>query len=1397
MMKKVKKALAISLIAATMISNIPVGSLYPYAASASSVKPPAEAAGEGKTATGSNGSTADTASPSNADEEYYPVASPSQLMMFSGSYVLEAEDTGSGLAVWDNVNLNGDGDRVELQQGGSVTFQLDTIPGFTAGTYLLYANVNGNTHKLAVSVNGQKAGEIWKAEAGWASSDLSEYECRGLLTLTGTEDLKVMEDGGNYGHLDYVRLERVNEPVYWLEAENASFETDGGSASIHGDGDRVELNAQSGRAAVIFDMPAGFAAGNYRLTASINGGRSKLDVAVDGVNLGSVLVPAEAQGQFDYGTCRASSLDEDIALTGSSRVTLADDGVGGDHWSHIDYIRLERTGDYKPRFIAEDEQAGIRIEAAEGVLADGTQLKIKAISNSDKKVIRNSFEESGRKAALYRFYLTDKNGKVIDLLELEGSVMAYIRLPDGYPAAEAELYWMEETDAGEAQAVIGWSIHNESAGFQLDVNSETGIYAIVSEAGWTLEGEKYYPNTTDGGKAADLQPEEAIDFKIPQADSFEKGKYNLFIRACGYQNYTFLVNGNETGTLERTQTDWGDYQIYAATAVVDLKPGDILTVRADDAYGWVDYIRLIPCKPFSAEAEGVSATAPVGVVPMGAELSVMPADDQEQNRILELFGFTEGKEPAMAFYDLTLLMNGERIQPAGELTISIPVPEHFTKDEVSLFQISAEGKKYRLDFKLKDGMAVFSMSHSGLYGLIDGTVGSELYYEAEHYYSGNLTGDGNMAADLQPGDSFTFAVSDKKQFADGNYQLSVSANGSRTKLLVFVNGQAAGVISREASDYNVEDLKMVSMTGVLSLAEGDEVTIYAPGAPDAGPFGWVDYVRLSESSTKPAETKARKQITLEAEDYYPDELEENGKVANLNNPAKSLEIPILASSGFEAKDYRLVLYTTGTMRCFAVRVNGEEVLHQDRNGSGYGMQYMTKEIGEQLISLKPGDLLSISFPEQDTDNYGNWIDKVVLNSDRKAPDGSINTRFGGRIIEEQVTDQVKSSAAKTLTEGRTLVYQGEGYYKKQNDNPAADLQPGEQIIIPVSDHSAFTAGTYRLSIRSCGLREAFYIKVNGIERGSISRRSSGYGMDLMTEDKMGTELTLFAGDLLCVESAKGSSWGWVDAICLEPSGDQAVVQQQSSYLFEAEDFYTKQQDHPVADLQPGEQITIPLGSNPQFTEGNYYVMVKSCGSRTVLNIRKNGEQIGAISRNETGFAMDSMTLDVLMRPLYLTKDDTITLHAPGADDPEDNTYGWVDQVILRQAPAAAPKALDEYTYPGQAYGTSSAYMAAADLKPGESMKVMLSDNLEFTEGWYRIQIQSCGTREQFAVQLNHQPIGTIRRKATGYGEGELSIDAMEQVIYLKPSDVLTFTGQEGDYHGWVSNIILEPAGGIS
>ena len=1372
------------------------------------------------------------ASPSDAREEEEEIsagllASPSNSLMRkssygeNGVYVLEAEDrTVATASLEDNGSGNGgikyntdNPARVELQPNQYMTFDLNQIEGFTAGDYLISARLNGNAFEAFIKSDGQEIGTISRkvdcngngapdSEGMWGEGGMFQEYCRDILTLAADDQLQIgIKGDGKYGHLDWIKLEKV-EKVYWIEAEDSTAVTLSG-ANIHSDGDRVEIDADESMTVDLAKV-SGFRSGNYKLSVGANGARSELDFkAITDGQTTEGTIPTPGKGWYALGTCEDSSCAEEFGLNESSTITLSDT----DNWGHVDYIRLERVGDYAPQFFAEDEEAGIWISAEEGVLSDGTKITVDPVPSAERREIRERFLEQDQKIHFFSFVLEQDNTPV-DLEEAasRGTVKAGLRVPDSFRSGELELYYME--DAQSEPELVMASESGDYLEFQLE---SYGIYIIAAENYWQLEGEDFFSETTDGGAAANPGQGASIEFRIPDLESFESGLYNLTIRVKGYQNYQVLVNGADQGTLEKPGINWEeDYGEFNFTAPLDLSGGDTLTLKADEQYGWVDCIKLIPCQPFE-ETDGnteVTVTAEPGVVPAETVLVVEPVEEESEayETISSALGAAGSQTLQFAFYDISLVRNGAELQPSGTLQIRLPIPEDFERDpeKLSVYYISDKGRRSALEFEVDGDYAVFETDHLSWYGILNQSLSNELYYEGEDFYAGGSTA-GNYYADLQPGDRIEIPLDSNPGFAEGNYEIGLRACAHRVRYVVAVNGQAVGMIQRGKSDFagseTAADWDENWLEGSIHLKEGDEISLYAMTTKKdgSGPYGWVDYVKLKQTKKAPEQWQVLKEISLEAENYAPEEKADYDTspegVVNLADPSYRLELPITLTDGFpeEGDDYLFTMYTTGVMRSYEVEVNGQVVLSGERAGSGYELKNMTREVGESLIHLEPGDILAVSFLEQEEgNNWGNYIDRIVLNSNRKAPNREIGNRTGARIAVEAAESLLKHQGPSTGMEDGRLIYEGEAYYTKQNDNPAADLQPGEQIRIPVSDNGRFKDGNYRVLVRSCGNREVFTIRVNGMDVGSISRGITDYGMDEMTTDGSGGEIFLKAGDILAIEGEAGAKYGWVDYIALEPVSGAQAAWSQARYTYEAEDFYTKQKDNPAADLQPGEEILIPLNSNPEFKEGTYYILALSCGDRTAIDVKVNGNLLGSITRNKTNFAMSAMTLDALQRPVKLSPADTIALCSPGEKGSDSGPWGWVDQLVLMEAPAPTPEDLEEYRYPAQAYGKASTFLPSADLQPGESLVIPLADHRRFKEGRYRLIGVSNGTRERFEIYVNGQLAGEILRKPSDYGDNGMSWDELAQPLYLRPGDTVTIRGQEGEFYGWVSALVLEP-----
>ncbi len=299
----------------------------------------------------------------------------------------------------------------------------------------------------------------------------------------------------------------------------------------------------------------------------------------------------------------------------------------------------------------------------------------------------------------------------------------------------------------------------------------------------------------------------------------------------------------------------------------------------------------------------------------------------------------------------------------------------------------------------------------------------------------------------------------------------------------------------------------------------------------------------------------------------------------------------------------------------------------------------------------------------------------------------------------------------------------------------------------------------------------------------------------MTEDTMVETLLLAPSDILTVEGESGESYGWVDYVELTYLSPASKEASGKTVTYRGTDIYEKKsENYPAADLQPGDSLSFAVDSNPDFEEGAYQIAVTSNGNRTRMWVKHNGETAGSIVRvNGSGFEKTDFTCNVMNHTLMLKKGDRISIEAPG--NQEEGPWGWVEKVELIPAPQKTGQAKTEYRYDGEDFYQASLYSPAADLQPETSITFPVSNDPDFTEGVYRLSVLSNGTREQFTVFLNGQPVGIIRRKATDYSDIDYSQDYLEALLNLKPGDILTITGQAGDFYGWVNYILLERAYG--
>jgi len=134
--------------------------------------------------------------------------------------------------------------------------------------------------------------------------------------------------------------------------------------------------------------------------------------------------------------------------------------------------------------------------------------------------------------------------------------------------------------------------------------------------------------------------------------------------------------------------------------------------------------------------------------------------------------------------------------------------------------------------------------------------------------------------------------------------------------------------------------------------------------------------------------------------------------------------------------------------------------------------------------------------------------------------------------------------------------------------------------------------------------------------------------------------------------------------------------------YEGEDYGERPSTNdPVAHLVSGERFDIQVDDLKLFGNGSYEIGVLAAGAGTIYDIEVNGEPIGTIKRNASGFSMSNVTMTFLEDTVVpLKKGDIITIIAPENGKFES---GWIDAVVLKNISLDDPEDPSEPGEPGE------------------------------------------------------------------------------------------------------------------
>lgn len=187
----------------------------------------------------------------------------------------------------------------------------------------------------------------------------------------------------------------------------------------------------------------------------------------------------------------------------------------------------------------------------------------------------------------------------------------------------------------------------------------------------------------------------------------------------GTLNYIGTKNQNEE-TLYTYQAKIKDKTIFNKDRVmcsIASKKYNILTTAA--FYFTGDLIKSENIKIDDSKTK-IKLNAFSGIVP---ENTVLEAKEIKDEKTLNLVKESlQGISSQYIAYDISLLSNNVKIQPNGNVKISIPIPTNFDTSKLVVYRISEDGTKTKYDVTVKDNYATFETNHFSTYVIAEETT---------------------------------------------------------------------------------------------------------------------------------------------------------------------------------------------------------------------------------------------------------------------------------------------------------------------------------------------------------------------------------------------------------------------------------------------------------------------------------------------------------------------------------------------------------------------------------------------------------------------------------------------------------------------------------------------------
>ena len=128
-------------------------------------------------------------------------------------------------------------------------------------------------------------------------------------------------------------------------------------------------------------------------------------------------------------------------------------------------------------------------------------------------------------------------------------------------------------------------------------------------------------------------------------------------------------------------------------------------------------IEKLPVSEVKDEKTGISVVCPDGSYDGEVEIEVSEVFDGTSYNILN----AEKGNFKNALFDITTVIDGEKVQPNGSVFVKIPLPDGYNAEKTVVYYITNDGRLEKMDSRVEDGYIVFETTHFSFYAIVDET----------------------------------------------------------------------------------------------------------------------------------------------------------------------------------------------------------------------------------------------------------------------------------------------------------------------------------------------------------------------------------------------------------------------------------------------------------------------------------------------------------------------------------------------------------------------------------------------------------------------------------------------------------------------------------------------------